>query len=187
MLSIGRFADATGLTVKALRHYDEIGLFAPAHVDPDTGYRYYDPAQVEDAVTIRRLRALELPLDEIAGLLDADADALRDRLAAHGHRVAEEVRDKHSLLIELSALVESGGGDLAVEIRDGDVLSGGLRCDRRPRRLVRRAASDGTALHRDGARTGAPLRAADPDRVRRAGRARDARLAARLFGVAECH
>jgi DNA-binding transcriptional MerR regulator len=120
MLSIGRFADATGLTVKALRHYDEIGLFVPAHVDPDTGYRYYDPAQVEDAVTIRRLRALELPLDEIGALLDADADAdaLRDRLAAHGHRVAEEVRDKHSLVIELSALVESGGGDLAVETRD---------------------------------------------------------------------
>jgi DNA-binding transcriptional MerR regulator len=105
MLSIGRFADATGLTVKALRHYDEIGLLVPARVDPDNGYRYYDAAQVEDAVTIRRLRALELPLDEIGALLEADGDILRDRLAAHGYRVAEEVRDKHSLLIELSALV----------------------------------------------------------------------------------
>ena len=69
MLTIGRFADATGLTAKALRHYDEIGLLVPARVDPDNGYRYYDPAQVEDAVTIRRLRALELPLDEIKDLL----------------------------------------------------------------------------------------------------------------------
>ena len=33
MLTIGRFADATGLTVRALRHYDEIGLLVPAHVD----------------------------------------------------------------------------------------------------------------------------------------------------------
>jgi DNA-binding transcriptional MerR regulator len=80
------------LTVKALRHYDEIGLLAPARVDPDNGYRYYDAAQLEEAVTIRRLRALELPLDEIRGLLDTDADALRDRLAAHGYRVAEELR-----------------------------------------------------------------------------------------------
>src|ERR1043166_5233461 len=72
MLSIGRFADASGLTVKALRHYDEIGLLVPARVDPDNGYRYYDAAQVEDAVTIRRLRALELPLDEIGALLEAD-------------------------------------------------------------------------------------------------------------------
>jgi DNA-binding transcriptional MerR regulator len=118
MLSIGRFADATGLTVKALHHYDEVGLLVPARVDPDSGYRYYEAAQIEEAVTIRRLRALELPLDEIRTLLNADADAVRDRLAAHGYRVAEELRDKHSLLIELSALVEGGGEQVDVEIRD---------------------------------------------------------------------
>jgi len=117
MLSIGRFADATGLTVKALRHYDEIGLLVPARVDPESRYRYYDAAQVEPAVTIRRLRALELPLDEIRALLEADGETLRDRLAAHGYRVAEEVRDKHSLLIELTALVESGGEHVAVDVR----------------------------------------------------------------------
>jgi DNA-binding transcriptional MerR regulator len=118
VLTIGRFADATGLTSKALRHYDEIGLLVPARVDPDSGYRYYDPAQIEDAVTIRRLRALELPLDEVKGLLEADEDALRARLAAHGYRIAEEVRDKHSLLIELHALVEGGGEMLTVKIAD---------------------------------------------------------------------
>jgi DNA-binding transcriptional MerR regulator len=118
MLSIGRFADATGLTVKALRYYDEIGLLVPARVDPGNGYRYYDAAQLETAVTIRRLRALELPLDEIGTLLEADGGTLRERLAAHGYRVAEEARDKHSLLIELSALVEGGGEQVAVEVRD---------------------------------------------------------------------
>jgi DNA-binding transcriptional MerR regulator len=122
MLSIGRFADATGLTVKALRHYDEIGLLVPARVDPNNGYRYYDPAQIESAVTIRRLRALELPLDEIRALLEADGDTLRDRLAAHGYRVAEEVRDKHSLLIELSALVEGGDEQVVVDVCDVPVL-----------------------------------------------------------------
>jgi DNA-binding transcriptional MerR regulator len=118
MLTIGRFADATGLTAKALRHYDEIGLLVPARVDADNGYRYYDTDQIEDAVTIRRLRALELPLDEIRDLLESGGDTLRDRLAAHGYRVAEEVRDKHSLLIELNALVEGGGGEVAVRICD---------------------------------------------------------------------
>jgi DNA-binding transcriptional MerR regulator len=118
MLTIGRFADVTGLTAKALRHYDEIGLLVPARVDPDNGYRYYDTAQVEHGVTIRRLRALELPLDEIKSLLGADGDTLRDRLAAHGYRVGEEARDKHSLLIELNALVEGGGQEIAVDIRE---------------------------------------------------------------------
>lgn len=118
MLSIGRFADATGLTVKALRHYDEIGLLAPARVDPGSGYRYYEAAQIEDAVTIRRLRALELALDEIKEVLHADTDVLRERLAAHGYRVAEEAHDKRSLLIELGALLEGGGEQIAFEVED---------------------------------------------------------------------
>lgn len=69
MMTSGRFAEATGLPVKALRHYDEIGLLAPASVDPATGCRYYEPAQVEDAAAIRRPRALELPLEEIRSLV----------------------------------------------------------------------------------------------------------------------
>lgn len=93
MMTIGRFAEATGLTVKALRHYDEIGLLAPAHVDPESGHRYYEAAQVEDAVAIRRLRALELPLEEIHSLLRADADGFRSGLAAHGYHVAADPGD----------------------------------------------------------------------------------------------
>lgn len=40
LLSIGRFARISGLTVKALRHYDDVGLLRPARVDDATGYRY---------------------------------------------------------------------------------------------------------------------------------------------------
>jgi DNA-binding transcriptional MerR regulator len=118
MLTIGRFADATGLTAKALRHYDEIGLLVPARVDPDNGYRYYDTAQIEDAVAIRRLRALELPLGEIKILLEGDGDTVRDRLAAHGYRVAEEAWEKQLLHLELNALVEGGDEALTLKICD---------------------------------------------------------------------
>lgn len=118
MLTIGRFADATGLTVKALRHYDEIGLLRPATVDPGNGYRYYDPTQVEAAVTIRRLRALELPLGEIAGLLNQDGETVRGLLAAHEGRVAGELHEKANLLIELGALVKGGDEEIAIEVRD---------------------------------------------------------------------
>ena len=71
LLSIGRFAQLVGLTAKALRHYDELGLLRPAHVDDFTGYRWYSLEQARDAVAIRRLRAFELPLDEIAEVLAA--------------------------------------------------------------------------------------------------------------------
>ena len=62
MLSIGRFARLSGLTVKALRHYDELGILRPTHVDSWTGYRWYEQAQVREAVAVRRLRALRVPL-----------------------------------------------------------------------------------------------------------------------------
>ena len=67
LLSIGRFARVSGLTVKALRHYDDIGLLRPAHVDDSTGYRYYTLAQARDAEAIRRLRRLDVPLEDVAG------------------------------------------------------------------------------------------------------------------------
>ena len=48
-LSIGSFSRVSGLTVKALRHYDEIGLLEPARVDQWTGYRYYGLEQARVA------------------------------------------------------------------------------------------------------------------------------------------
>src|SRR5581483_10250461 len=68
LMPIGRFARLTGLSVKALRHYDELGLLRPAAVDAATGYRSYSAGQVRAAETIRTLRRLELPLDDVATL-----------------------------------------------------------------------------------------------------------------------
>jgi membrane-associated phospholipid phosphatase len=62
-MPIGRFAASVRLSVKALRHYDELGLLEPACVDAATGYRYYAPAQAREALLIGMLRELELPLD----------------------------------------------------------------------------------------------------------------------------
>jgi len=88
-MQIGRFSRLTGLTVKALRHYDEIGLLRPAAVDPESGYRLYTAEQVERAELIRQLRKLEVPLDEIAALLTTDDPALQKRvLVEHQRRTA---------------------------------------------------------------------------------------------------
>jgi DNA-binding transcriptional MerR regulator len=72
LMTIGRFARITGLTVKALRHYDEVGLLRPATVDSETGYRSYSSGQVRRAERIRMLRRLELPLDDVATLVESE-------------------------------------------------------------------------------------------------------------------
>ena len=70
-MSIGRFSRLTGLTVKALRHYDAEGLLHPATVDPQTGYRRYEPAQVETGQTIRTLRDFDVPLETVRKFTEA--------------------------------------------------------------------------------------------------------------------
>ena len=80
LLSIGRFARLSGLSVGALRHYDETGLLAPAEVDRFTGYRRYGRDQLETARAIGRLRDLEVPLETIRAVLATDDPAERLRL-----------------------------------------------------------------------------------------------------------
>ena len=60
-MTIGEFSRLTGLTAKALRHYDAIELLVPAEVDPQTAYRMYSHGQIERARAIRRLKDLGLP------------------------------------------------------------------------------------------------------------------------------
>jgi DNA-binding transcriptional MerR regulator len=52
-MTIGEFAQASGLSISALRFYDEKGLLEPYHVDPATGYRRYVAAQVRRAAVIK--------------------------------------------------------------------------------------------------------------------------------------
>ena len=87
LLSIGRFARLSGLSIGALRHYHELGLLVPARVDADTSYRSYAHAQLDDARLIARLRDLDVALPEIRAVIGADADVRRQTLAAHRSRL----------------------------------------------------------------------------------------------------
>lgn len=53
-MSIGFFAQRTGLTASALRFYADSGFLVPARVDAGSGYRFYEQRQVERAVLLRR-------------------------------------------------------------------------------------------------------------------------------------
>jgi DNA-binding transcriptional MerR regulator len=105
LLPIGRFARLSGLTVKALRHYDAVGLLRPAYVDESSGYRYYVLPQAREAEAIRRLRELEVPLDEVADLLHADRGTLRERLAVHRARLEGRVVETQQILVALDRLI----------------------------------------------------------------------------------
>jgi len=116
LLPIGRFSRLTGLTVKALRHYDELGLLRPAAVDDDTGYRYYAPDQVGVAEAIASLRRLELPLDDVATLIRTDDPAaVRRVLVDHQRRTAIRAAELNVILQRLQPLID--GKETVMETR----------------------------------------------------------------------
>lgn len=118
LLPIGRFARLSGLTVRAVRHYGEQGLLEPAFVDPDTGYRYFSVDQLADAAAIRRLRFLELALDEIREILEADDPAFtKARLLQHRARMAELAATTEQILGALQRLIE-GEEELVPDVTD---------------------------------------------------------------------
>ena len=86
MLRIGEFSKLSRVSVRMLRHYDEVGLLAPSEIDPLTGYRYYSERQLITAGRIAALRALGFGLSETRELLRlyddrAALDARRPRSA----------------------------------------------------------------------------------------------------------
>jgi DNA-binding transcriptional MerR regulator len=98
MLTVKQVAKAAGVSVRALHHYDEIGLLKPAHVGRNR-YRYYGRDELLRLQQILLHRELGIPLSEIGAILDAPGfdrlEALqsqRERLAAEAKRYAELVR-----------------------------------------------------------------------------------------------
>ena len=72
-LKIGEFSRLGRVTVRALRHYEEIGLLIPEIVDRDTGYRYYAVGQLQKIQSITTLKSLGYSLEEIRNLWDENS------------------------------------------------------------------------------------------------------------------
>jgi len=117
-LGIGDFSRMTHLSVKALRHYHDLGLLTPAEIDPASGYRFYEPAQVPVAQVIRRFRDLGMPLEEIGQMLQAPDAAARNRvIVAHMQRMESQLAATQAVVASLRSLLEGPPGPIAVEHR----------------------------------------------------------------------
>jgi DNA-binding transcriptional MerR regulator len=119
-LSIGDFALVTRLSVTTLRHYHRVGLLEPADVDPSSNYRYYTLDQVPTALTIRRYRQLQIPVEDVASLLSAD-HAIRNRLLEeHLERMRTVLQETQDAVSGLQALLTRPQTEVAVTRRSLD-------------------------------------------------------------------
>jgi DNA-binding transcriptional MerR regulator len=69
-MQIGAVAELTGMSLRSLRHYDEVGLLTPS-ARSEGGFRLYTSADVDRLLVIRRMKPLGFTLEEMADLLDA--------------------------------------------------------------------------------------------------------------------
>lgn len=123
-MSIGGFAQQSGLSIPALRYYDEIELLGPATVDPSNGYRRYHPDQLDVARKIYILRAIELPIETVREVvfgsvsLQTAVETRRDLIARRTRALGEiavavDKDDDVSIDLYLSDFIQHGGANMS--------------------------------------------------------------------------
>jgi DNA-binding transcriptional MerR regulator len=136
VLKIGEFARISQISVKALRHYDALGLLKPSRIDTESGYRFYEMGQLADVIRIQALKDCGFSLDEIATLLPThDAGAigalLRQRIAAQQRFVEEEQARLQRMLARMQQLAShdiAASYDVALKQTEPLTLVGLRRC-----------------------------------------------------------
>lgn len=94
--------------MRMLRHYDDLGLLKPAHVDQFTDYRYYTIEQLPRLNRILVLKDLGLPLEQIADLLQKDLplEQLQHLLRSKQKDLQQQLQDTQSRLNRVSARLQ---------------------------------------------------------------------------------
>lgn len=120
MFKIGEFSKLTQISIRMLRHYDELGLLIPAYTDPTSGYRFYTAQQLTCLNRIRALQDLGLSLEQIGGLLTDDLSPAEFRAmlllkqAEVQDRIAQEQTRLARIALRLQQIEQA---DTAYDIR----------------------------------------------------------------------
>ncbi|MBL6275947.1 MerR family transcriptional regulator [Micromonospora fiedleri] len=107
MLTIGQLAAYAGVTVRAVRHYHQVGLLPEPDRDA-SGYRRYSARAVVSLVKIRTLANAGVPLARIGELLDADPSTFADAVRAIDERLRDQIERLETSRRQIAQLV---GGD----------------------------------------------------------------------------
>jgi DNA-binding transcriptional MerR regulator len=106
---IGELARIAGVTVRALHHYDSVGLLQPSE-RTHAGHRLYSAADVQRLYKLLALRRVGLPLEEIGPLLDSE-DGIGDTVRRHLGRVEQQLGALEELRLRLTRLLDALDGD----------------------------------------------------------------------------
>lgn len=98
LFSIGNIAKLFSLSVGSLRHYENLEILKPEYIDEKTGYRYYSTNQFECLNTIRYLRLLDMPLEQIGDFLNnRDISKMQEMLHQQKEYVVEKQKELRNI------------------------------------------------------------------------------------------
>lgn len=108
MFKIGEFSKLSRVSVRMLRHYDQLGLLKPVQTDSFTNYRYYRADQLPRLNRILALRDLGFSLEQIAGMLDEElpAEQLLGMLKLRRAEIEQQMQDEQLRLARLEARIQ---------------------------------------------------------------------------------
>ena len=142
LLSIGELSKLTGVHIKSLRYYDDIGILKPEYVNPETNYRYYSYPQISIVWAIQLCVELEIPLKDFTQFTDGKYllyEKLLDQGKAMAHRKIHAIQKG---LQQIEQTMEYVG--IAKQYSTGTTY---LRTTRSMNVLVRKAAEDSTRYY----------------------------------------
>jgi MerR family transcriptional regulator, thiopeptide resistance regulator len=114
---VGDLAELTGLTVRTLRFYDQIGLFSPSR-QTDSGHRLYDASDLSRLQQIVSLKELGLSLDEIKSALDGERITPAEIVKLQMARVKEQISQQQQLLEQLQHVSKRMQGQAPLTVDD---------------------------------------------------------------------
>lgn len=110
LLSIGEMARLNRISIPTLRLYDKMGLLKPAHVDPETGYRYYSINQNARLDSIAYMKELGMSLSEIMQVLEkedlAQIEMILSQKNEQIHQQIRELKERHDAVERAIASIE---------------------------------------------------------------------------------
>lgn len=117
MLKIGDVAKKTGVSVRSLRHYDELGLLKPSGRS-ESGYRLYTRADILRLQQILSLKQMKFPLTQIQVMLGKDSMSLQETLALHQQFLEQQLLQQQALSRRLSQLLKrlAARDDISLEL-----------------------------------------------------------------------
>ncbi len=149
LMTSGEFARASGLSRKALRLYDELDLLRPAAIDPASQYRFYDPAQLEQARLVAWLRRLGMPLAGIREASQAPPPRAAALVTAYWDQVEAETTGRRELATFLIGYLSGKGSTMNDSAMDNTAMDNTARHKTEATLAIRYAVQTDVGLQRE--------------------------------------